>query len=59
MKSYRREKDGTTYYYRKILVGHPTNADGTCDFDKDVEVEVDAYAEPLTKDEINQITKKL
>ncbi len=60
LKSYNREEDGTTYYYRDdVLMGHPTNKDGTCDFDPYTEIAVTDYAEPLTENEINEIKTQL
>jgi len=60
MKYFNRKEDGTTYYYIKgVLFGHPTNADGTCDIDDDMECEVGDYLEPLTKEEIQAIEKEL
>ena len=60
MKSYNREKDGTTYYYlNEMLVGHPTNADGTCDFSDMAYTPVEDYAEPLAEQEIKEIEDKL
>jgi len=60
MKTYAREQDGTTYYYIKgVLLGHPTNKDGTCDFDENIACPVAEYAEPLTTEEIQAIEKEL
>lgn len=56
-KSYHREADGHTYYFRnRVLVGHPTNADGSCDFDPDVEIAVEDFSAPLLDEEVVEIT---
>ena len=60
MKTYAREEDGTTYYFSKgTLFGHPTNADGTCNFNELEETAVEDYAEQLTQQEIDDIKKNL
>lgn len=58
MKTYNRETDGTTYYFKNgLLYGAPTNTDGS--FDEENEIAVSEYAEPLTNEEVADIEANL
>jgi len=52
---------GHTYYYNRegVLFGHPTNKDGSCDYDEDTEVEVEDFVEPLTEKELKEVKNNL